>query len=150
MIKYLDKAIVLQEVPDEITLALEITNCPHKCKNCHSPHLREDIGVELTDKELELLIKSVPDISCICLMGGDNEHKDIIRIANIVHKHNLKLAFYSGDDDLDWDILPYLDYYKVGPYIEEKGPLNDKNTNQRMYKITEGHIIETITEKFWK
>ena len=149
MIKYLDKSIVLQEVPDEITLALEITNCPHKCKNCHSPQLRKDIGVYLTDEELENLIQTYPDVSCICLMGGDSEHQDIIRISNIVHNHNLKLAFYSGDDELDWSILNYLDYYKVGPYKEECGPLNDRNTNQRMYSIDK-KIIKDITERFWK
>lgn len=149
MLKYIDKAVVFQEVPDEITLALEITNCPHKCKNCHSPHLREDIGVELTENELEKLIKDNPYITCICLMGGDSEHQDIIRISKFIHSHNLKIAFYSGDDELDWNIFYGLDYYKVGPYIEEAGPLNNKNTNQRMYKI-KGEAIEDITERFWK
>ena len=149
MLRYIDKAIVFQEVPDEITLALEITNCPHTCKNCHSPQLREDIGVVLTNEELENLIKANPDITCVCLMGGDSDHQDILRIAYIVHLHKLKLAFYSGDDKIDWTLLRHLDYYKIGPYIEEKGPLTSKTTNQIMYKINK-NVIETITYKFWK
>ena len=149
MIKYIDKAIVFQEVPDEITLALEITNCPHRCKNCHSPHLREDIGVELTNEELEKLIKSNPYITCICLMGGDSDHQDIIRISDIIHLHSLKVAFYSGDEEIDKCLISCLDYYKVGPYIEKLGPLNNKNTNQKMYKIEEG-VLKDITNRFWK
>ena len=149
MLKYLDKAIVLQEVPDEISLALEITNCPYNCKNCHSPHLRENIGIYLTTEEIESLIKENPDISCICLMGGDSERQDIIRIANIIHSHHLKIAFYSGSKDIDLNIVNYLDYYKVGPYIETLGPLNNKNTNQIMYLIN-NKLMKNITEKFWK
>ena len=43
---------------------------------------------------------------------------------------------------------------KIGPFIKERGPLNNSNTNQRLYKIH--HLnqdkikIEDITSKFWK
>lgn len=148
MLKFLDYATVFQEVPDEVTLALEITNCPHKCKNCHSPHLRENVGIELTEKVINEFTKSKL-ITCVCLMGGDSDHNDIKRIADLVHKANLKMAFYSGDEDIDNELIPYLDYYKVGPYIEEKGPLNNKNTNQRLYKIDDKKLID-ITYRFWK
>ena len=50
--------------------------------------------------------------------------------------------------------MKYLDYIKMGPFIKERGPLNDRNTNQRLYKVhhlDEGKIrIEDITSKFWK
>lgn len=149
MLKYLSKSIVFQEVPDEISLSLEITNCPHHCKNCHSPELREDIGMELTNDEVVKLIKENPFISCICLMGGDSDHLDIIRLANLIHQYNLKLCLYSGNNEIDNTLIPYLDYYKVGGYKEELGPLNNKNTNQRFYKINQG-VLEDITNRFWK
>ena len=45
-------------------------------------------------------------------------------------------------------------YYKIGPYVEERGPLNKKTTNQKMYKITKiGDYqwdVDDITERFWK
>lgn len=44
MTKYVDYDIVFQEVPGEVSLALNISNCPFKCEGCHSPHLRENIG----------------------------------------------------------------------------------------------------------
>lgn len=39
MLKYVDTAIVFSEIPDEVTLAINISGCPNKCKNCHSQYL---------------------------------------------------------------------------------------------------------------
>ena len=38
---------------------------------------------------------------------------------------------------------------KLGPYIEELGPLNSKTTNQRFYKIEKNKLVD-ITNLFWK
>jgi hypothetical protein len=38
---------------------------------------------------------------------------------------------------------------KIGPYIEQKGPLNKESTNQRLYEIKNGEKFD-ITYKFWK
>ena len=35
MVKYLETKVVLSEIPNEITLAINITNCPCVCKGCH-------------------------------------------------------------------------------------------------------------------
>lgn len=148
MLKYLSSTIVFQEVPDEISLALEITNCPHRCKNCHSVYLREDIGKELTSEELVKLVKDHPGISCICLMGGDNDHADVFRVVNDIHSLGLKAAMYSGDDKIDVDLSQVLDYYKIGSYKEEFGPLNKPTTNQRFYKRNSDGQLLDITAKF--
>ena len=43
------------------------------------------------------------------------------------------------------------DYVKIGPYMEEFGPLNKETTNQRLYKITKpDNKIDDITYMFWK
>lgn len=47
MIKYYNTDIVFQEIPGEVTLAINLTRCPFKCKGCHSTHLQQDIGEEL-------------------------------------------------------------------------------------------------------
>ena len=46
----------------------------------------------------------------------------------------------------------FFDYIKIGPYIPNRGPLNNPNTNQRMYKIDHEfyHNFVDITNKFWK
>ena len=58
MIKYTETQVTFSEVPDEISLCINISNCPHRCKNCHSPHLQEDIGEELTFEVLDKLINT--------------------------------------------------------------------------------------------
>ena len=136
MLKYYDSAVVMQEIPDEISLAINITNCPHNCENCHSAYLREDIGTELTFEEAAKLIKEHPGITCVLFMGGDSSHLDIMYLTNFVHEaFDLKVAMYSGNDNLDSLLLGCLDYYKIGSYQEDKGPLNKKTTNQNKKRI---------------
>ena len=45
--------------------------------------------------------------------------------------------------------LKCLDYIKINPYIKSLGGLADKTTNQRMYRIENGAMID-ITKEFWK
>lgn len=149
MLKYYDSAIVFQEIPDEISLAINITNCPHRCENCHSAYLREDIGTELNFDEMTKLVKAHPDITCVLFMGGDSSHIDIFYLTNFIHNaFDLKVAMYSGNENLDSLLLGCLDYYKIGPYEEDKGPLNKKTTNQKLYKIEQSELKD-ITYKFW-
>ena len=55
MLKYVNAKIVFREVPDEISLCIDITNCIYHCNNCHSPELRQDIDTPLTIEELNKL-----------------------------------------------------------------------------------------------
>ena len=90
-------------------------------------------------------------------MGGDGDTIHIVALASWVKTHtNLKVAWYSGRQEIS-DIvarqLRWFDYIKLGPYIEEFGPLNSKTTNQRMYKVIEqngNYGLVDITDKFWK
>ena len=58
-------SVVMQEVPGEISLALNITECPHHCPGCHSPELAESIGDYLDDKLPELLDLYGDMITCV-------------------------------------------------------------------------------------
>ena len=153
--------VTFSEVPDEIPLCIEISNCPCHCKNCHSSYLAEDIGEELTFKALDTLIKNNNGITCIAFMGGDAEPMGINILASYVKEYypNIKTAWYSGRQELsDAICLKHWDYIKLGPYIEELGPLNSKTTNQRFYKVERvsyedgsfGYELEDITYKFYK
>lgn len=158
MLKYVDTKVTFSEVPDEISLCINISNCPCQCKGCHSSYLAQDIGTELTFSELRRLIKHNSGISCIAFMGGDSEPKRIDALASFVTNHyQLKVAWYSGRQELSKEIdLQNFDVIKLGPYIEELGPLTSKTTNQRMYKVvynhyddsTAGYELNDITHKF--
>lgn len=150
MLKYVDTKVVFAEVPNEVTLAINLSNCPFECKGCHSPYLREDIGSELTKRTLERLIQENYGITCVCFMGGDHDHHLVEIMAYHVKQLGLKSAWYSGKQrelcDLN-NILAF-DYIKLGPYIEEFGPLSSVNTNQRFYKVMGLNSIEDITYMF--
>ena len=159
MLKYLNTQVTFAEVPDEITLCINITGCKNGCKNCHSPYLAEDIGTELTFSEVKRLIKNNSGISCIAFMGGDIEPKRVDALASFVTNHlQLKAAWYSGRQELSKDIeLRNFDYIKLGPYIEERGPLSSRTTNQRLYRVEPfddvvpgDYCLIDITDKFWK
>lgn len=160
MLKYTNTEIVFQEFPDEITLAFNISGCPVHCKGCHSKWLWEDTGTALTIPNINKEIKLHEGITCIGFMGGDND-RDLLNAILIILKHEypeLKLGWYTGLNNYNQINLNYLDYVKVGPYIKELGGLNNRNTNQRIYKIIHNNkdnsdinknYLVDITERFW-
>ena len=151
MLKYVDTKVTFSEVPDEISLCINISNCPCQCKGCHSSYLAQDIGTELTFNEIRKLIKKNSGISCIAIMGGDAEPDKINTLASFVTNHyQLKVAWYSGRQELSKEIdLQNFDFIKLGPYIEKLGPLNSRTTNQRFYKVNGKELVD-ITSKFYK
>ena len=154
MLKYVDTKIVFQEVPDEIALAINISNCPCNCDECHSSYLAGDIGNTLDFISLHNLICDNKGITCVCFMGGDKSPLHIHALAVYVKTAfpELKVAWYSGKGKLhpsiECDIRTF-DYIKLGPYKKDLGPLNCKTTNQRFYKVVDGKLVD-ITNKFWK
>ena len=157
--KYVDTLVTFSEIPDEITLAINISGCKNACPGCHSPYLAEDIGKPLTETSLSLLINNNKGITCVCLMGGDANPMYINQLAEMIRGEfaDIKVAWYSGKQELSEYIeLKNFDYIKLGPYIEEKGPLNNPNTNQRLYdvcrlsKLPDKFMLKDITNKFWK
>ena len=155
--KYTDTQIGFQEFPDEISLLINISNCPFHCPGCHSPELWKDIGKPLTQRSLERLISENPGITCVGFMGGDPIIINLL--AQVVRKEGLNVGWYWGGLEIPFESinLENFDYIKVGPYIKEKGPLNNPNTNQKMYEIIEMedeygekfYKTENITSKFW-
>ena len=100
MIKYYNAMVVFEEIPNEITLAINITNCPCHCKGCHSKFLWEDVGTELTIDELNRLIDKNDGITTVCFMGGDATPEAINTLAEYVHEiRELKVGWYSGMDE---------------------------------------------------
>ena len=151
MLKYVDTKVTFAEVPNEISLCINISNCPCACKGCHSSYLAEDIGNKLNSNSIKELINNNKGITCICFMGGDSNPLEVDALTHFIKiNYPIKTAWYSGRQELSKDInLNNFNFIKLGPYIEELGPLNSKTTNQRFYKIEEGKLID-ITNLFWK
>ena len=155
MLKYVNCSIVFQEVPDEVSLAINISNCPNNCKGCHSDYWKTDIGSLLTPESLEVLLKPyVDDVTCVAFMGGDNDPEGVLLLAKWVksfYKGKLKTAWYSGKTEVpDFVDVKAFNYIKLGPYIAGFGPLTHKTTNQHMYKVDDDGFMIDITFRFWK
>lgn len=153
MLRYVNTQVTFSEVPDEVSLIINISNCPIHCAGCHSKYLWENVGTQLTIENLEKLLDENQGVSCICFMGGDSDPEEVNELSKWIHSNsNLKTCWYSGRETFP-TFTPDFDYLKIGPYKEECGPLNVRTTNQKMVKITHSDnewYMENITHKFWK
>ena len=143
-LKYQGYSIVFQEVPDEVSLAINISGCPYKCRGCHSKYLWDYKGNDLVKDFDDLLSKYDGLITCACFMGGDQNSQDLIKCLEKAKQYTLKTCLYTGADaigDVDSQIVECLDYIKVGKYIEDLGGLDSPTTNQRMYDLSNGTEI---------
>lgn len=146
-LKFINPTIGFQELKNETSLIVAVTNCPNQCKSCHSPHLRSDFGQELTELN-SVIDKYIKHITAICFLGHGNDAQqdqftEILRgIRNSYPELNLGL--YSGSNIMELDFMEHLDYYKIGEYIEEFGGLESPITNQTMYTLKDGAVTGTI------
>ena len=73
--------VVFQEIPGEVTLALNLSGCPNRCAGCHSPHLWEEVGEPLDDNLLNSLLSGYGNaITCVCFMGGARRCRALERL----------------------------------------------------------------------
>ncbi len=153
MLKYINTGVVFQEIPDEVTLSVNISNCPCRCPGCHSNYLWQDIGTPLTTAVLDQFVADYGnDITCLCFMGGDAAPERVNELAEYVHNKypRYKVAWYSGRIRLSAAIRKSnFDYIKLGPYIAHLGALKSPTTNQRLYKRVAGEDFIDITTRFW-
>ena len=154
MLKYVNTGIVFQEIPDEVTLAINISNCPCRCPGCHSRYLWEDVGLPLDAAAIDDFVEQYgADITCIALMGGDADPKGVCILAEYIREEHpeFRIAWYSGRIRIPAVVTKTdFDYIKIGPFIRHLGPLKERTTNQRLYRILEDGSMEDITERFWK
>ncbi len=130
----LNPSIVLQEVPDEISLAFSITGCPLRCHGCHSPHLRNPFLGQRLDKNIFTywLERYKTLISCVLFIGGDQYENELIPLLDETKKQNLKTALYTGFTSISDLIYSRLDFLKIGPFVSKLGGLDSPITNQAL------------------
>lgn len=149
MLKYIPSLtdIVIEEIPDRVTLAVEITNCQGNCPGCHSPFLRDDIGEELTAKAIDRMMEDNYGVNCFLFLGEGRDSDALFALADHVRSGypGVETALYTGREKVGAEYSAHFDFIKTGPYIESLGPLNKRTTNQRLY-----YRGEDITSRFWK
>ena len=149
MLKYIPELTdtVAEEIPDRVTLAVEISNCRGNCPGCHSPFLKNDIGEELTSRIIDKLIADNYGINCFLFLGEGRDCDSLFALARHIKTTypHIEVAVYSGREKVEEEFYELFDFVKTGPYVEALGPLNSRTTNQRLY-----YHREDITARFWK
>ena len=123
--------------------------------------INSNARIQLTNEYLENRIKQYQDmISCVLFLGGEWEIEKLIELLQTVKNTNpsLKTCLYTGLEldeivelieqeinekvEIGWKYIfenNLLDYLKTGRWIRELGGLDNKNTNQRFYKVNVKH-----------
>lgn len=142
-LKYLGYSIALQEVPNEISLVINVSGCPHKCEGCHSQYLWEYEGNYIAYDFNNILNFYGGMITCVCFMGGEQNVDELESYLKYVEEYGLKTCLYSGCDSIEEisELLPYLDWVKIGRYEESLRTDNNvqygiklATSNQKIYK----------------
>jgi anaerobic ribonucleoside-triphosphate reductase activating protein len=85
-------------------------------------------------------------------MGGDSEPSVIDSLAAYIREkyEGLKIAWYSGREKISHEVdKTNFDFIKIGPYIEDYGGLDKETTNQILFEVKDGKLID-ITKKMQK
>ena len=96
---------------------------------------------------MEVLINDLKEnkgISCVLFLWWDWDKESLIDMLYAVQSQWLKTALYSWRnlEEIETELTLHLNYIKVGKWDMEKGPLQNPNTNQKMYNLdTKQEII---------
>lgn len=134
--RYFNINSVIQEVPDEISLCINIAGCPNKCKGCSWRKTIEGMTrKELTLIDFKLILEKDKNMhSCVCFMGGE-WFSDLVYFVRVAKEYGYKTCLYTGSKVINTELLGCLDYIKVGEYKEQLGGLDSPSTNQRFLTI---------------
>ncbi len=129
--------VVLQEVPGEISLCFSISGCPLRCDGCHSPTLwKVGVGNLLTAKWFSDILDQYDNLAtCVVFMGGEWHQTEIVCLLKLARAKKYKTCLYTGEEKVAREILEQLTWIKTGKWIESRGGLESKNTNQRFIEI---------------
>ena len=111
MIKYVPEmtSVVMEEIPDRVSLAVDISNCRGNCIGCHSPFLKKDIGQELTPEVIDRLVADNFGVNCFLFLGEGRDPEALLDLASHVRSKGLFAAVYSGREEVEEIFWDYFD-----------------------------------------
>ena len=136
-LKYISTCVALQEVPDEISLIINVSGCPHKCEGCHSQYLWEYKGNYLLDDLATIINERGQYVTCVCIMGGDYNITELNAALAYIQSRGYKTCVYLGCNYIPPNLID-VDYLKIGSFKKNLGGLDKLTTNQRFYKNVNG------------
>ncbi len=147
LLRYIQEAVVWQEVPGEISLAFSLTGCRLRCPGCHSAHTwNPNAGDPLTPEHLaQRLDRYQGLITCVLFFGGEWQPEALLELLRLTRARQLETCLYTGEEVVDQRLIAELTYLKTGPWRADLGGLESPSTNQRM---TDLRTHQTLNHKF--
>lgn len=144
--RYINHSVVLQEVPNEVSLCFTISGCPLRCDGCHSSYTwKGSIGKDLSISVFHNIIEDYIGLcSCVVFMGGEWEEEHLIKLLDEALHMGFSTCLYTGLDEISSDIKSKLTYLKLGKWNKELGGLNNPSTNQRFIEIKTGNVLNHL------
>ncbi len=153
MLMYASVGISELEMPTKKSLVIYISNCQHRCRNCHTPYLQNCYG-DLLKENFETIFNVYYEyFDIVCFMGEGKEteedKKEMLDYCTFIHSRKKMTALYCGRNCQVENWMDKFDYIKIGSYQEEKGPITESTTNQKLLKKENNKYVD-ITYIFWK
>jgi len=121
----INRVVYLKSIVDGpgIRTVLFVQGCNRKCDECHNPStwdLEAGEKVEVANLVKELNVKCIN--KKLTISGGEPllQYPAVLELVKSLTNFNIVLYTGFKFDDVPTEILKYLDYIKVGPYIKEK------------------------------
>ena len=150
-LRYQHEEVVWIEVPGEVSLAYQFTGCPLRCKGCHSADTWKLGSGRLLEPDYfsKRLQQYKNLITCVLFMGGEWLPNELLPYLQLAREANLKTCLYTGleEEQVPTELLPLLDYLKTGPWIPERGGLDNPNSNQRFIDQHSGTLLNHLFHK---
>lgn len=144
MLKFYNKQVVFQEVPNEISVSFSIAGCPHNCPGCSwKTAVQSLIEHKLTDEYYCGVLNQYRGLaSCVLFYGGEWD-EDLIHKLRLAQDMGYKTCLYTGlnYEKVNPEIIKHLDYIKVGPYVAALGGLSSPTTNQKLINLKTNEIL---------
>jgi anaerobic ribonucleoside-triphosphate reductase activating protein len=138
----------LSLVPDKISLYFEVTGCALRCKGCHTPELRDDIGITLTPDVLSKTLQRYKgSTEVIVFLGNGTNAQELTELLSTCRGEGFLTCLYTGLPRVNDNLMNYLDYIKTGPYVDKLGGLESKDTNQVFLSVSDDKVLNS---KFWR
>jgi len=135
------------EVPSKISLNIYTQGCSFKCPGCQNEHLRKfGEGKEINFWEIENILDEYDMCTWVCWLGGNpTDQPDELEVFNReIKRYGKKICLYTGHriEEIQ-DLIEDVDLIIDGQYIENKGPITNEYTNQRIWikKFENWHLI---------
>ena len=93
---------------------------------------------------LQILKRYTEYAGCLIFMGGEWHQKKLVKLLKLARVEGYKTCLYTGEEDINSEILEQLDWIKTGSWEISLGGLDCINTNQKFKEVKTNKILNHL------